>query len=84
MAEKPREGSRKVGLSLTEETLCLHVCNAKRLSHPPAPGRSPASPQCHSLSKVYAHISAQQPPHTHSLGSFFVCILPPEICLDDC
>ena len=53
VAEKPGEGSRKAGLSPTEETLYLHVCDAERLSQPPVPwALPPASPQCHSLSKV--------------------------------
>lgn len=83
MGEKPGEGSRKAGLSPTEEALRLHVCDAERLSQPPVPGRSPASPQGHRLSKVCAHISARQLPHTHIFRNFFVCVLPPEICLDE-
>ena len=44
VAEKPGEGSRKAGLSPTEETLCLHVCDAERLSQPPVPRVLPPLP----------------------------------------
>ena len=34
VGEKPGEGSRKAGLSPTEEALGLHVCDAELLSQP--------------------------------------------------
>ena len=65
VAEKPGEGSRKVGLSPTEETLCLHVCDAERLSQPPVPRVLPPLPPNATASAK--SVPTSQPSSSHIL-----------------
>lgn len=65
VAEKPGEGSRKAGLSPTEETLCLHVCDAELLSQPPVPQALPPLPP-HATASAKS-VPTSQPSSSHIL-----------------